>query len=241
MVLKKYDVGYYQCTNCGFMQTDIPFWINEAYSSAITSLDIGLVYRNLLFSPVLSTLINLFYNKKGKFLDYGGGYGLLTRIMRDRGFDYYRFDTYCENIFVKDFDVSNSDPLFKYELVSAFEVFEHLVDPVEELKKILQFGKSVFFSTEIIPSKINSPEDWWYIAPETGQHIAFYTHKSLSLLGEKYGLNFYSNGYNLHLFTPKKISNPIFKLIIKYRIAKFFDLLLPKNESLLVQDFMKIR
>ncbi len=41
-VLGKYDVQYYQCVITGFIQTEEPYWLEEAYSSAITKLDIGL-------------------------------------------------------------------------------------------------------------------------------------------------------------------------------------------------------
>jgi hypothetical protein len=42
-----------------------------------------------------------FIKKNGTFVDIGGGYGLLTRLMRDRGFDFYWKDPHCENIFAK--------------------------------------------------------------------------------------------------------------------------------------------
>ena len=42
-ILRKYDVDYFECPYCGFIQTEEPYWLTEAYSSAITSSDIGLV------------------------------------------------------------------------------------------------------------------------------------------------------------------------------------------------------
>ncbi|WP_299285178.1 class I SAM-dependent methyltransferase [uncultured Mucilaginibacter sp.] len=214
----------------------MPHWLDEAYSSAITKQDIGLVHRNLSFAPIVSCLISFIFNKKGRFIDFGGGYGLLTRIMRDKGYEYYRYDTYCENLFAKDFDkVSPASP--DYELLTAFELFEHLVNPVEELKEMLKWSTNIFFSTEIQKPDLKSPEDWWYIMPETGQHIAFYTVKSLRLLGEKFNLNFYTNGVNLHLFTKNKISPIKFKLSTTYLSAKLLDYFASKNESLLMKDY----
>jgi hypothetical protein len=240
LILKKYNIAYYKCTNCGFIQTERPFWLNEAYASAINTQDIGLMYRNMAIAPVLSSLIKFFFNRKGKFLDYGGGYGMLTRIMRDKGYNYYRYDTYCENIFAKRFDLSSSGAALEYELLTAFEVFEHLVDPISEVESMLKWSKNIFFSTELQPTEVSSPEDWWYVMPETGQHIAFYTIKSLRLLGEKYGLNFYTNGFNLHLFTKMKINSFAFKFILNYRLAKLSDMFL-KNKSLLMKDFNEIK
>ena len=42
IILQKYHSNYYQCKNCSFVQTDEPIWLEEAYSNAITTLDIGL-------------------------------------------------------------------------------------------------------------------------------------------------------------------------------------------------------
>lgn len=30
-ILVKYDINYYHCENCGFLQTEEPFWLEEAY------------------------------------------------------------------------------------------------------------------------------------------------------------------------------------------------------------------
>ncbi|TXB63797.1 class I SAM-dependent methyltransferase [Phaeodactylibacter luteus] len=208
-VLGKYLVNYAKCEKCGLIQTETPFWLDEAYSSAITSLDIGLISRNLHYQTVVSRIIENTFNSRGKFLDYGGGYGMFVRMMRDRGFNYYRQDIHCDNLFAKYFDIedlSKSDRQF--ELVTAFEVMEHLVDPVDELNKILSYGKNVLFSTELQPE--NNIEGWWYIASETGQHIAFYTEKALKILADRFGLNFYTNGRTLHLFTEKEFdTNPL--------------------------------
>jgi hypothetical protein len=45
-VLNKYDVKYYRCMDTGFIQTEEPYWLADAYSSAITKLDVGMVFRN---------------------------------------------------------------------------------------------------------------------------------------------------------------------------------------------------
>ena len=45
-VLNKYDVEYFKCTQCSFIQTEKPYWLDESYSNAITQLDIGLANRN---------------------------------------------------------------------------------------------------------------------------------------------------------------------------------------------------
>jgi hypothetical protein len=61
---------------------------------------------------------------------------------------------------------------------------------------------SILFSTELQPLRdFASPDDWWYFSPEHGQHIAFYTEKSLTFIAEKFGAKLHSNGTTLHLLT----------------------------------------
>jgi 2-polyprenyl-3-methyl-5-hydroxy-6-metoxy-1,4-benzoquinol methylase len=238
-ILKKYSVQYLQCDNCSFIQTEEVFWLNEAYADAITKQDIGLLYRNRIITPILKSLIKLFFDKKKDILDYGAGYGVLVRTMRDNGYNMFRHDKYCINIFAEGFDHYNDNK--RYELLTAFEVFEHLNDPVSEVEKMLKLSDNIFFSTEVQPSKNITPDNWWYVMPETGQHIALYSITSLKYIAEKYNLHFYSNGKNLHLFTKKKINYFIFKLASKYRLSLIIDALLNDNPSLLSSDYNSIK
>ena len=100
-VLNKYDVAYFQCKNCGFIQTERPFWLKEAYSEAVSALDTGVISRNLALVDLTTKIIYKSYDFSEKFLDYGGGYGIFVRLMRDRGFDFYRYDKHCSNLFAK--------------------------------------------------------------------------------------------------------------------------------------------
>jgi len=36
-ILRKYDVRYWYCSKCGFLLTDEPYWLEEAYSFPLTS------------------------------------------------------------------------------------------------------------------------------------------------------------------------------------------------------------
>lgn len=239
-VLLKYPVTYFQCSSCRFIQTEAPYWLPEAYSSAITSLDIGLVRRNVTISKIMATLISLFFNPNATFIDYGGGYGMLVRLMRDLGFDFYRHDIHCENIFSNYFDVTNT-PKTKFELLGAFEVFEHLDNPLAEIEKMLQLSDSIFFSTEVVPErKIRLPSDWWYFTPETGQHIALYSVESLQLIAKKFGCNLYTNRKTLHLITRKKINPILFGLAVKGKVSILLSKVLGRK-SLLMQDYEFIR
>ena len=85
-VFERIDVQYFQCSRCRFVQTEQPYWLDEAYSSPLIAADVGAVARNLRFAGITQALIQQCFDPDRAFLDYGGGYGLFVRLMRDRGF-----------------------------------------------------------------------------------------------------------------------------------------------------------
>ena len=239
-VLGKYDVQYFKCVNCEFIFTEPPYWLDEAYNSAITHLDIGLTERNQLMVPVVEATIKKWFNADGKFIDYGGGYGMLVRMMRDNGFDYYRQDIHCANLFAASFDISDTTP-FKAELLTAFEVMEHLVNPVIELEKMLQLSDAILFSTTVQPTNDVTPDSWWYFTPETGQHISLYSRSSLKSLANRFSLNYCWNEQNIHLFSRKPINNRLFKAITHPRFCHWYNNLVGKRTSLQSKDFSLVK
>lgn len=231
-VLHRHPVEYYLCGQCGFVQTQEPVWLAEAYSEAIASSDIGLLSRNLYLSSITSTVISCLFNPAGCFLDYGAGYGVFVRLMRDRGFDFSWEDPFCKNLFAQGFE-SETDR--RYELVTAFEVFEHLPDPASSLQGMLKRSDKIFFSTELLPPGPPKPEDWWYYALDSGQHVALYSKTALTRLGEKFGLHFHTNGRSLHLFTKSKVSPFWFRLACSNKFASIWNQL-RSRPSLLSPD-----
>ncbi len=229
-VLKKYNVEYFQCSNCGFIQTEEPYWLEEAYSEAIASSDVGMLSRSTMFSTAANNIIFNLFNHNAKFLDYGGGYGVFVRMMRDLGFNFLWYDKYCNNIFSQGFEADKNSS-YRYELVTAFEVFEHFVKPLEEIEKIFKFSRNILFSTKLLPANNPKPSEWWYYALDEGQHISIYTSKALSIIAEKFNLNFYSNGDSLHLFAEQEIPHQLFKTLSYYQEPEL------KKASLLQPDY----
>jgi glycosyltransferase involved in cell wall biosynthesis len=227
-MLNKYSVDYLQCSQCGFVQTESPYWLEEAYGEAITGSDVGLVSRNLHLAESTRLLINQYFSADASFLDYGGGYGLFVRLMRDRGFDFYWYDKFCQNILAQEFEGSTDR---KYELITAFELVEHLVDPKAEIQAILQLSDSLLFSTELLPESNPTPGNWWYYAPHEGQHIAIFTAPSLQLLAKSLGLNFYTNGKSLHLLTRKTLPADLFVTLNREHAVRERVSLLPQDAS----------
>lgn len=238
-VLQKYKSFYYRCSNCSFVQTDEPIWLKEAYESAITSLDIGLANRNIILRNEIRRIIDNHFPKAKLFLDYAGGYGMFVRLMRDIGFDFYRQDDYCENIFANYFDLTDVK-ISQFDIVTGFEVLEHFNNPLEEIKKIFSYSETAIFSTELSPELNDDIEKWWYITPETGQHIAFYTKKSMQIIAQKFGKNYYCRNGNIHIFTPLELNDfqvkrkKYFGIKMKFPDAKI------KRESLTDKDYQYI-
>ncbi|MDP1678027.1 MAG: class I SAM-dependent methyltransferase [Bacteroidota bacterium] len=203
-VLNKYDVQYFSCPNCEYLFTEKPYWLDEAYNSVINVVDTGIMARNILYSRIVSALLFFFFDSKGKFLDYAGGYGIFTRLMRDVGFNFYWNDPFCENLLARGFEYKKEEGS-TFDLLTAFEVFEHLSDPVSEIKGIFNISASIIFSTELLPTPIPKPTEWWYYGFDHGQHVSFYTKKTLSVIARQFGIHFYSIK-SLHIFTPKKLN-----------------------------------
>lgn len=198
-VLYKYNVSYYQCKNCDFIQTETPYWLEEAYISSMNLSDTGVMMRSERMSKITTSIICLFLNRKGVFLDYAGGFGVFTRTMRDIGFDYYWDDPYTKNEVARGFDGSLDR---RYDMVTTFESFEHFNDPMAELEKILRLTDTIVLTTDLVPENVD--KNWWYIAAEHGQHIAFHSRKSFKEMAKKHGLQYY-NAKNVHVLSRKKL------------------------------------
>lgn len=238
-LLQKYSVEYFKCTHCGYVQTEEPYWLQEAYESSINHSDTGMIMRNLWLRNVATTLIYFLFDNKGRFLDYGGGYGVFVRLMRDAGFEFYWQDKHTENLFAKGFEFPESEKI-TMELLTCFEAFEHFVDPLAELENLLSISRNILLTTEFIPEPIPPPGEWWYYGVEHGQHIGFFQKKTFEFLASKYNLNFYTNGQNIHLLTEKKLLPSIFKWMTK--VSKFITPLIQKRmKSLTWIDYEKLK
>ena len=211
-ILKKLDIKYYLCPTCNFLQTENPYWLDEAYKSAIGTTDTGLLKRNQLFSKRTAAVINLFFNKEKKFLDYAGGYGIFVRMMRDLGYDFYWVDPYTPNLLARGFEYHNSDTI---ELLTAFECFEHFVKPIIDIEKMISISENIIFSTRLFGKTPPQPKEWWYYSFESGQHISLYSITTLKFLAKKFNLHLCSDNKAFHMLSKKKASNFLFNMVLK--------------------------
>jgi hypothetical protein len=234
-VLKKYRVRYFRCEDCGFIQTETPHWLEEAYSSAIASQDVGIMQRNLVNCEVTSAVLNLFFPSVTSCVDFGAGHGVFVRLMRDRGFNFFWSDLHATNDYARGFERQDGAT---FGFLTAFEVLEHLVDPVSSLEELVNLSENVFVSTCLVPEPAPGLADWWYYVPSSGQHISFYTKDSLRVLAARFGRYLLSAG-PYHLFTKKPQSRVLYRLANRYRIARIVNSI-HRRTSLIDSDFQRM-
>jgi 2-polyprenyl-6-hydroxyphenyl methylase/3-demethylubiquinone-9 3-methyltransferase len=128
-----------------------------------------------------------------RILDYGGGAGLLARLLRERGFRAETYDPFSE------FDAM---PSGGYDLITCFEVMEHVPQPretVREMTKLLREEGGILFSTLVQPGEFaRIGLGWWYAAPRNG-HISLYSTGSLARLFGEVGMKVVSFSEGMHM------------------------------------------
>lgn len=202
LVLGRHRVEYLRCRNCDSLQTEPPYWLSESYTAAIAATDTGAMVRNLVCHAAVCIIASV-CAVRGKLLDWGGGVGVLCRLLRDRGFDAYLSDRYAEPVLAQAFRVSPDEcPAGSFALVSAMEVLEHYDDPAAEIARLFALQPQVVVATTETYS--GQGQDWWYLAPQTGQHVFFYSRKCLRWLAHKHGYNYFGVR-SIHLFSARAL------------------------------------
>lgn len=202
------NVTYFECSACGYVQTQDPTWLDRAYSSAINLSDTGIMMRNQVNANIVLATLFVLNALNLRVVDCAGGYGILVRLLRDRGVDALWSDRYCENLLAKGFEHKKE----KASLVTSFESFEHFVNPAEELDRMLGIAPNILLSTEIIARPAPAQSDWWYYGKEHGQHIGFFRVETLQKLAADRGKYLLTDGRSYHLISDKKINIKIWTL-----------------------------
>lgn len=205
-----YHVSYYECSFCRSLQTEDPHWLSDLYAEHAQrlltpgseeqnpDLDTWAVERTLYCRMA----IYLFWKLSGlskpsdKLLDWGGGPGLLVRMLRDIGIDAYNHEAYIRNHFSAGFSRSNNET---YKFVTAFEVFEHFAKPKSDLEGIFSLEPEVLLiSTGIYR---NQGADWPYLGLPKSAHVFFYSDEAFKIIGRTFGYSVARLPRSLTLFT----------------------------------------
>lgn len=196
-------IHYFRCDQCGFcFAPEFADWQLEDFEAKIYNDDYIRVdpdYLDTRPRANASSLLATFGDWAAaiRHLDYGGGNGLLSKTLRDAGWRSNSYDPFVDR------DVRPTQ-LGKFELITAYEVFEHVPDVkrlIRELSLLLASDGIVLFSTLLSDGNVQAaqPLTWWYAAPRNG-HISLFSRKSLALLGAGEGFLFGSFSTNLHVY-----------------------------------------
>lgn len=229
------NVSYFDCSACSYVQTENPTWLEDAYLSPINASDVGIMVRNQANVNLVLATLSVLKKTNGLVVDCAGGYGILVRLLRDRGVDALWTDPYSENLLARGFEYCENSAA----LVTAFEAFEHFVDPMEDIEKFFAIAPNLLITTELIATPSPPLDKWWYYGLDHGQHIGFFRYQTLQLIAKKFGKYLVTNGVDTHLFTEKPVSSLLWNLNV--RIAKRFPFFYgQKLQSKVLEDFEKI-
>src|SRR4051812_7392765 len=103
-VFGKHEARIAQCEECGYNFAIETSWLAEGYSSPMTAVDMGPLQRCIEQARPAKILMEVLYRGRGRGLDFGAGYGLFVRRMRDLGYQFFWNDTHCPNLFAKGFE-----------------------------------------------------------------------------------------------------------------------------------------
>lgn len=137
------------------------------------------------------------HRKSFRHLDYGGGDGTLSRLLRQAHWRSKSHDPFYD-------DGMKPVSLGRFDFITCFEVFEHVPDVhglLAAIEALLAPRGLLLFSTlvsdgELMPGK---PPSWWYAAPRNG-HVSLFSSRSLGLLARRFGFESASSQGLLHFF-----------------------------------------
>jgi hypothetical protein len=242
-ILNKYDVDYLFCNSCKFLCTEKPYWLADSYADAIARSDTDVMRRNLNFSAKVFALFRWMFGASGKYLDVSGGSGVLTRLMRDFGFDYYCQDDHAKNLFARGFEgaIESGE---QYRGVTAVEVIDHIDDPLGLIRRVLDTSgcEAFVFSTHLYHGD-HPPEVWWNYAENSGQHVALFHRTTLERIAAILHLHLNSHG-SIHMLSKQRIGSSMYSLLTGRVATKLTPLLaslmlksrIQSDSELLIKD-----
>ena len=255
--IPKEGINLIECSKCGLVFKDKvpdPDDLNNIFNSVGTN-----VWKNQSLSYKKEiNIINKFTIKKKAILDIGSSNGqLLSKVEKlfkiKSALDVY-IDKRCKkfvngeyiNGFIEDEDFySRHKP---YDVITAFDIFEHFYNPYNALKNIsssLAIGGALIGETGVV-DEIKDLSNWWYC--KLFEHHIFWSFKTLDYLEKQFNFKVIYKVTNPHkgkryMVWYKKIILIILKLLSYVPFMKDIILNLLKYDismigNLLARDHM---
>jgi SAM-dependent methyltransferase len=198
---RKAHPNYFRCCSCGlvFAHPIVPVSYGNRDEYFRHKGDFALYGRlrnyEMRYDAIIKHLANI---KSPSYLDIGTHTGIFLKLLKDKGLNAVglELNEKAAQFGREQFDVEIiSDPAYKltnrgpFDVVSLFNVFEHLVDPISVLSQIRNLTSRNGLLVLELPY-IFTPQAalfrgrWHHYYPE---HFWFYDKKSISMLLAKHG------------------------------------------------------
>jgi hypothetical protein len=198
-------IYYHRCSGCGLIFTRAfdalqpDAWAKLVYNAAyFATLDPD--YQSLrptLNAELVRAIARAIGRSRVVGVDYGGGSGALSRLLRADGLTFASYDP---------FDVQDpiEDRIGEFSLVSSFEVLEHTVDPLGTMRDMLRLASAdavLILSTQTSDGLVDDERRlaWNYFGPRNG-HVTIYARESLKRIARHFALEYVRVSRGLHLF-----------------------------------------
>jgi len=199
LALSGSPIYYRRCSLCSFtFTTAFDTWTHADFHQQIYNDDYIVVdpdFVELRPTQNAKVLAETFQASRTSIdiLDYGGGSGLTAGLLRKQGFSATTYDPFS------DFNVL---PTESFDLISCFEVMEHVPCPKETVATMVSLLKesgAILFSTLLQPAQFEAIGlNWWYAAPRNG-HVSLYSTLSLAHLFQPHGMRVSSFSEGVHI------------------------------------------
>jgi len=276
--MKKNGYTIYRCIACGLGRTDLKksyeLFVAENYTKGFFTGGQGksafINYKDdkrLIVKNMRQFLARIMkYKSKGALLDVGCALGFFVELAQKSGFDAYGFDP-------SSYAVGEAKKLVgegriekgtintvgyrekSFDVITLFDVFEHLNDPGRDIERLAGFLKDdgiiviATGDTESVMAKVLKRRWTFYIPP---QHLFFFNKTTLTALLRTYSLipvewfrigKWLSLRYVLHLARTtgeSSLANSIYRRVAKWRM-EHLPLYLPVGDNMvtIVKKVMK--
>ena len=227
--LKKYEFGFYQVTPTPSAEEITKFYADEFYTDEYknfndASLEVQIKDKAFFegrWSDIYDNFleINKDLKKGNSILDIGCGWAQALLFFKEKGFDCYGFDPAIEaveygckkGLNIKHAGLDGMDVFEnkKFEMVTMFNVLEHLANPsqtINQIKEILQPNgilaidvPNEFNDFQTVGRDVHGLDDWWVAPPN---HLNYFSKDSLVkfLVSHGFSVEISESSFPLEMF-----------------------------------------